>query len=58
METQMITRACHDNYIDANFTSKRDRKCNDRPLEHLPGIESVEAVARVTEACERRSKEK
>jgi len=56
--TQMITQACYQNYVDDNFMSKRELKRNDCLLENLPGIESLDAVARVTEVCERKSKEK
>jgi len=56
--TQMITQACHQNYVDDNFTNKRDIKRNECLLENLPGIESMEAVARVSEVCDRKSKEK
>lgn len=55
---QMITQACHDNYVDSNFMKKRELKRNDCLLENLPGIESIEAIARVAEVCERKSKEK
>lgn len=56
--TQLITRACHENYVDGNFQSKREIRRNNCLLENLPGIESFDAVARVTEVCERKSKEK
>jgi hypothetical protein len=56
--TQMITQACYQNYVDDNFMSKRELKRNDCLLENLPGIESFDAVARVSEVCERKSKEK
>ena len=56
--TQLITQACHQNYVDDNFMSKREKKRNDCLLENLPGIESLDAIVRVTEVCERKSKEK
>lgn len=56
--TRLITQACHQNYVDDNFQSKRELKRNECLLENLPGIESLDAVARVTEVCERKSKEK
>lgn len=56
--TQMITRACYEIHVDGNFLMKRDRKRNECLLEYLPGIESVDAVARFTEVCDRKSKEK
>jgi hypothetical protein len=55
--TQMITQACYQNYVD-DFTKKRDIKRNECLLENLPGIESLEAVGRVSEVCDRKSKEK
>lgn len=54
--SQMITRACHENYVDDNFRSKRELRRNDCLLQHLPGIESIDAVNRVTEVCDRQSK--
>lgn len=56
--TQMITQACYQNFVDDNFMGKRELKRNECLLENLPGIESIEAVARVTEVCDRKSKEK
>lgn len=56
--TQMITQACHQIHVDGNFLMKRDRKRNECLLEYLPGIESVDAIARVNEVCDRKSKEK
>jgi hypothetical protein len=56
--TQIITQACYQNYVDDNFTKKRDIKRNECLLENLPGIESMEAVVRVNEVCDRKSKEK
>lgn len=55
---QMITRACYQNFVDDNFTSRRERKRNDCLLDNLPGIESIDAIARVTEVCDRKSKQK
>jgi hypothetical protein len=55
---RMITQACYQNYVDDNFMSKREKKRNDCLLDNLPGIESIDAIARVTEVCDRKSKQK
>jgi len=54
--SQMITKACFENYVDDNFRRKRELRRNDCLLQHLPGIESMDAVARVIEVCDRQSK--
>jgi hypothetical protein len=56
--SQLITRACYENYVEANFQRKSELRRNACLLEHLPGIESADAVARVDEACKRRGDHK
>lgn len=49
--TQLIKRACRENYKDLSILSDQRRKYNECLLEYLPGIESVDAALEIERAC-------
>ena len=54
--THLIKQACVENYKNPGFTSDKQRAFNNCILEHLIGVESVQAVMDVRAACDSKHK--
>lgn len=49
--TQLIKRACRENYKDSTILSDKRKKYNECLLEYLPGLESVNAALEIEQSC-------
>ena len=54
--TRFIKQACKENYKTPTFTSVKRKAYNNCLLEHLVGVESLDAVMEISGACNRKFK--
>ena len=51
LATQLIKRACKENYKDFRISSNNRQEYNECLLEYLPGIESRDAAQEIQKTC-------
>ena len=54
LATQIMKRACRENFKDFNIVLERRKEYNECLLEYLPGVESSDAVIEIQEVCKRK----
>jgi hypothetical protein len=54
LATQIMKRACKENFKDVRILSEERKEYNECLLEYLPGVESGDAVIEIQEVCERK----
>jgi len=54
LATQIMKRACKENFKDVRILSEERKEYNECLLEYLPGVESGDAVIEIQKVCERK----
>lgn len=54
LATQIMKRACKENFKDFTIVLERRKEYNECLLEYLPGVESGDAVIEIQKVCERK----
>jgi hypothetical protein len=54
LATQIMKRACKENFKDFTIVLERRKEYNECLLEYLPGVESVDAVTEIQAVCVRK----
>lgn len=54
LASQIMKRACRENFKDLTILSEKRKEYNECLLQYLPGVESGDAVIEIQEVCERK----